>query len=794
VAVLVARQPARRIRIIELTLFGLVALPLVPLLPGYPHVSLLPALDAPRSGVVQNPAPPVAAPEVEVFQDQPTTTEAIAQLQPPAADVPAVEVTLPAPLTPEPAIEPVPDEPLSELSSAPHEGPLTIVVESAVVASDEPGVTAAMPPEAIETNRVGSRWQRQWLGDYRFCVVVAYFAGVAGMAGWSMLGAIALVRLLRSCQPASEECRKLLREIAGPASDRVALVVSERIGQPYAVAWRPPTIVLPVDWCSAGKSQQLRWALAHEWSHVARGDAWTWSASGLVRWFYFYQPLAWWLRHQLRLSQDFLADQRAAQAGAAAEDYAEFLASCSTTRPALAAALGIGGRTSDLHRRIVMLVENRHPLESAAPRRWNLVVLLFAVLLVAAVASLREQPVAAEAEPKQDTKPIYTIELSPPPETKPGPKGESAAIDTEQPAGPVETKAPALHGKRSVIVEDASSNEAPVETKAPALHGKLGGGRLGGGIPSTVRLGGGAPPNANSPRRIAPGDILTIDVITNYAEKDGPLAILLRSGTSITVDADGTISLGSTYGTVDVGGKTTHTAEEAIQGKLNTYIEESIARVSLEDKEVAKALTVKNPQINVRVTIIAKMFMGGIGGGMVFPAQAPATYEPSTEPGPKGEVDKNSDGFTRRQPAAPKIGSSPAIAERPQAGRIKRGDVLLIEAEDAYIISGQPAGLNIPRRVMVESDGNIALGVQYGRVNVLGKTLIEAEEAIRPKYAESIKDPQVQVTYADLPAATSMASMMENLGASHARVAELEREVAELKTMINKLKSGRTSR
>ncbi len=41
-------------------------------------------------------------------------------------------------------------------------------------------------------------------------------------------------------------------------------------------------------------SPELRWSLAHEWSHVARGDVRVWSFAGLVRLVYYYQPLCWW--------------------------------------------------------------------------------------------------------------------------------------------------------------------------------------------------------------------------------------------------------------------------------------------------------------------------------------------------------------------------------------------------------------------------------------------------------------------------------------------------------------------
>jgi len=44
VALLAIRQPARRIRVIEMTLVGLLALPFLALIPGYPRVGLWPAM------------------------------------------------------------------------------------------------------------------------------------------------------------------------------------------------------------------------------------------------------------------------------------------------------------------------------------------------------------------------------------------------------------------------------------------------------------------------------------------------------------------------------------------------------------------------------------------------------------------------------------------------------------------------------------------------------------------------------------------------------------------------------
>ena len=96
------------------------------------------------------------------------------------------------------------------------------------------------------------------------------------------------------------------------------------------------------------------------------------ASAGLARMLFFYQPLLWWLRRQLRLCQDFVADSQAALQASEVEDYAEFLtarASAGRLHPAVV-ALGMGCRKSELYRRVIMLLNNES-LESRTPRLWT---------------------------------------------------------------------------------------------------------------------------------------------------------------------------------------------------------------------------------------------------------------------------------------------------------------------------------------------------------------------------------------------------------------------------------------
>src|SRR5205085_1321511 len=110
----------------------------------------------------------------------------------------------------------------------------------------------------------------------------------------------------------------------------------------------------------------------------------------LVQLLFFYQPLFWWLRRQLRLCQDYLADARAAEQAAEAEDYAAYLVALARRRLAApAAALGIGDRRSHLYRRVTMLLETRQPLERRCLAPWSLAAAGAALALLVAASAVR---------------------------------------------------------------------------------------------------------------------------------------------------------------------------------------------------------------------------------------------------------------------------------------------------------------------------------------------------------------------------------------------------------------------
>ncbi|REK18983.1 MAG: hypothetical protein DWQ37_02660 [Planctomycetota bacterium] len=435
------RQPARQVRVLQLALVGLLALPLLALLPGLPRLNVLPTLaqhtpTTPPSNelpaelplkVPNDPADESALPNALIDEPSPPPSPIppIEESPPPALDPPTPAAPEPITSEPEPRA-PVPSEPAPPVEEVPPPAIPPAVQETTPPAPDElppaestpvPEPPRAQTPLAPAPPTPNPQPLTPSPTDLRLWIPAAYLTGVASMLLWSALGVLAVWRLVRRSQPADQRVREQLRGLAGPAGDRVRLLISNRAAQPCAFFWRRPTIVLPDFLLAAGREAELRFALAHEWSHVARGDIGTWLLAGLVRIVHFHQPLVWLLRERLRLCQDYLADAAAAGTGTA-EDYAEFLTLASRrVRPRLTPGLGIAGRRSDLHRRVVMLVDSTNPLERVTSKRFNLLAALAALCIVAVVAraGVQESNEGEKASPDVATDRAERSDINPSP-------------------------------------------------------------------------------------------------------------------------------------------------------------------------------------------------------------------------------------------------------------------------------------------------------------------------------------------------------------------------------------------
>jgi hypothetical protein len=159
-----------------------------------------------------------------------------------------------------------------------------------------------------------------------------------------------------------------------------------------------PTIVIPAKLVEDPTELNLNFALAHEWSHVSRYDFLNFTLASLVKLVCFYQPAFWWLRKQLTLSQDYLADEFAANLGEQAEDYAAFLVTLARQQRSIETigVLCMADRKSALLKRVCMLVHRTNPLQQRIGRRSAFIMAAFTFMIVASLGALRFGAQAAE--------------------------------------------------------------------------------------------------------------------------------------------------------------------------------------------------------------------------------------------------------------------------------------------------------------------------------------------------------------------------------------------------------------
>ncbi len=252
-----------------------------------------------------------------------------------------------------------------------------------------------------------------------------YFAVAAGFAVCWLVGQVVLWQVSRAARPVQGSVRDVLLGLAGSDGERVVLLESDRIALPFTHTWDRPAILLPSTLSDDSEPGALRYVLAHEWSHVERRDAWVWNLACLTGIILFHQPLFWWLRRQLRLCQDYLADERAAAAGSA-EDYATFLVRLARVHTFGSAipALGIGDRRSNLSRRVMMLVQDHEPLERHCRAAWSLTAASAAAAVIVVASGLRlnaAAPPEAQA-PAKEAKAVQDVAKTP---GDPKPSGET---------------------------------------------------------------------------------------------------------------------------------------------------------------------------------------------------------------------------------------------------------------------------------------------------------------------------------------------------------------------------------
>jgi len=258
-------------------------------------------------------------------------------------------------------------------------------------------------PTTQVRSTTGSPGQGTWRsGPWpRRALALMYLTGVSVAMFWTVLGFWGVERLVGGSAEPSPAARALYDELIQQVDERMpypGLRVSTRINRPVLVGLIRSFILIPPVYDERGfDKESLKIILLHELAHAAQGDTYFSAAASLAQSLWFFLPFLWWLRAQLRIDQEFLADQKVVMLTGSPAGYATRLVSLAapqkrpnltrTTVESLSLRSGSwtdGGFQSPLLQRVLMLLHCPYPLEPKPPRWWA----LSAPLLVAGLGIL----------------------------------------------------------------------------------------------------------------------------------------------------------------------------------------------------------------------------------------------------------------------------------------------------------------------------------------------------------------------------------------------------------------------
>ena len=220
--------------------------------------------------------------------------------------------------------------------------------------------------------------------------IIVYIIGSLGVVGWLCLGWVAAHRLRKRSWFAPTVWRN---EFAGLTQDsRVApqLLLNQAVGRAIVLGvWRP-AVVLP-EFLLQEDIKAVRAVLRHELAHVEHRDLWLAMLMRLLLPLLYIHPLFWWLRRQILIDQEYLADEVAAVRYSRTK-YAENLIrwareSKEETHLMWGASLGLWESPRLLSQRVQVLLDESLPVNAKISRTWFRCAFAFSIG-VAGVASL----------------------------------------------------------------------------------------------------------------------------------------------------------------------------------------------------------------------------------------------------------------------------------------------------------------------------------------------------------------------------------------------------------------------
>jgi beta-lactamase regulating signal transducer with metallopeptidase domain len=227
-------------------------------------------------------------------------------------------------------------------------------------------------------------WAGRWMP--RSLTLIVLTVAATG-AAWVLLGFWGVRWLVRHSREPSTPTRVVydaLDYATASRGPRPNLRVSSGVQRPVLVGLFRTTILIPSHYDEPQASLEfLKLSLLHELAHAEQSDPWFGTIASLAQSVWFFLPHVWWLRSQLIMDQEFMADNAASLRYGTSSKYAASLLSLADSRPAqgplgrqtrrnsIASSAAKSNVHSPLFQRMLMLLHCPFLVEPRPPWRWS---------------------------------------------------------------------------------------------------------------------------------------------------------------------------------------------------------------------------------------------------------------------------------------------------------------------------------------------------------------------------------------------------------------------------------------
>jgi bla regulator protein BlaR1 len=201
------------------------------------------------------------------------------------------------------------------------------------------------------------------------------------------------------------------------------LRISDDIASPQVSGLWRPIVLLPAD--HSLSEDETAMAIAHELTHLRRGDLWLGWVPAIAHRLFCFHPLVRWAMREYALNRESACDAHVLQHDhAAAQDYGRLLLRLGVAQPMQAGLAGASPSFHNLKRRLTMLQQTVNQPQSRT-RGWLLVAAIALVgvlpyrVTAAAADGPRTQPASAQASLLPPPPPAPPASVPPPPPAPP---------------------------------------------------------------------------------------------------------------------------------------------------------------------------------------------------------------------------------------------------------------------------------------------------------------------------------------------------------------------------------------